>query len=89
MASNVVVGWMMIRVVAIEWTVTSVTVMILKANVDSTMNDSSGIEVVWQHVDAKAIVEGQVEEGKELMLKAIVAARVVVATMDDVIVVTT
>lgn len=47
MASNVVVGWMMIRVVAIEWTVTSVMVMILKANVDSTMNDSSGIEVVW------------------------------------------
>ena len=42
-----VVGWMMVRVVAIEWTVTSMTVMILKANVDSTMNDSNGIGVVW------------------------------------------
>lgn len=47
MAANVVVGWMMVRVVAIEWTVTSMTVMILKANVDSTMNDSNGIGVVW------------------------------------------
>lgn len=47
MAANVVVGWMMVRVVAIEWTVTSVTIMILKANVDSTMNDSNGIGVVW------------------------------------------